>query len=147
MATRLARRLAVLAALLWGAAAFAQAPESTASWKVSQKAVSDDEFELIFTASIEPGWHIYQILFDALPGNVTVHPVPPYLRPGLLWRFTEYICKASGLRMQSGTQGQKGRKQDGKPAHRLTGRLDKGFEQSQPAVIYTNHPSTVILAM
>ena len=61
MATRLARRLAVLAALLWGAAAFAQAPESTASWKVSQKAVSDDEFELIFTASIEPGWHIYTV--------------------------------------------------------------------------------------
>ena len=61
MATRLARRLAVLAALLWGALASAQAPESTASWKVSQKAVADNEYELIFTASIEPGWHIYTV--------------------------------------------------------------------------------------
>ena len=51
----------MLAALLWSVASFAQAPESTASWKVSQKALSDNEYELTFTASIEPGWHIYTV--------------------------------------------------------------------------------------
>ena len=49
----------MLAALLWGAVALAQAPEATATWKVAHKAVSDNEYELTFTATIEPGWHIY----------------------------------------------------------------------------------------
>ena len=53
--------MSLLVALLLGVAAFAQAPESTASWKVSQKALSDNEYELTFTASIEPGWHIYTV--------------------------------------------------------------------------------------
>ena len=47
------------AAFLWSAAAFAQAPEATASWKVSTKEIGDKEYELVFTASIESGWHIY----------------------------------------------------------------------------------------
>ena len=60
MRTRL-RTLAVslAAALLWGAAALAQAPEATATWQVSSKKTGDQEYELIFTASIESGWHIY----------------------------------------------------------------------------------------
>ena len=53
--------MSLLVALLLGVAAFAQAPESTASWKVSPKALSDNEYELTFTASIEPGWHIYTV--------------------------------------------------------------------------------------
>ena len=59
MVFRLARRLALLAAIFYGVSAYSQAPEATASWKVSQKAISSDEYELTFNASIEPGWHIY----------------------------------------------------------------------------------------
>ena len=47
------------AAFLWSAAVFAQAPEATATWKVSTKEIGDKEYELVFTASIESGWHIY----------------------------------------------------------------------------------------
>ena len=91
MATRLARRLAVLAALLWGAAAFAQAPESTASWKVSQKAVSDDEFELIFTASIEPGWHIYTVDHEFNATTVEFDSPEGYAPAGSLVQVTEPV--------------------------------------------------------
>ena len=61
MTSRLRTTLTLLAALFWSVASFAQAPEATASWKVSQKALSDNEYELTFTASIEPGWHIYTV--------------------------------------------------------------------------------------
>ena len=47
------------AAFLWSAAVFGQAPEATATWKVSTKEIGDKEYELVFTASIESGWHIY----------------------------------------------------------------------------------------
>ena len=47
------------AAFLWSGAVFAQAPEATATWKVSTKEIGDKEYELVFTASIESGWHIY----------------------------------------------------------------------------------------
>ena len=49
----------IAAAFLWGAAAFAQAPEATATWKVTPKETGANEYELIFTATIESGWHIY----------------------------------------------------------------------------------------
>ncbi|MBO6222059.1 MAG: thiol:disulfide interchange protein, partial [Bacteroidales bacterium] len=49
----------IAAALLWSAAAFAQAPEATATWKVTPKETGANEYELIFTATIESGWHIY----------------------------------------------------------------------------------------
>ena len=91
MATRIARRLAVLAALLWGAAVFAQAPESTATWKVSQKAVSDDEFELIFTASIEPEWHIYTVDHKYNATSVEFDSPEGYITDGDLVQVTEPV--------------------------------------------------------
>ena len=56
------KAMALVAALLLGSvASFAQAPEATAKWSVSSKAVSGDVFELTFKANIEDGWHIYTI--------------------------------------------------------------------------------------
>ena len=56
------KAMALVAALLiWSVASFAQAPEATAKWSVSGKAVSGNVFELTFKASIEDGWHIYTI--------------------------------------------------------------------------------------
>ena len=56
------KAMALVAALLIGSVAtFAQAPEATAKWSVSSKAVSDNVFELTFKANIEDGWHIYTI--------------------------------------------------------------------------------------
>ncbi|MBR5175273.1 MAG: thioredoxin family protein [Bacteroidales bacterium] len=49
----------IAAAFLWSAAVFAQAPEATATWKVSSKPTGENEYELVFTATIENGWHIY----------------------------------------------------------------------------------------
>ena len=49
----------IAAAFLWGAAVFAQAPDATATWKVSSKPTGENEYELVFTATIENGWHIY----------------------------------------------------------------------------------------
>ncbi len=49
----------IAAAFLWSAAIFAQAPEATATWKVSSKPSGENEYELVFTATIENGWHIY----------------------------------------------------------------------------------------
>ena len=48
-----------MAAVLMGLIASAQAPEATASWKVSSKETGANEYKIIFTASIESGWHIY----------------------------------------------------------------------------------------
>ncbi len=59
MSTPLKRRLATAAAILLGVLSFAQAPEATASWTVSGKELSQGEYELVFTAAVEPGWHIY----------------------------------------------------------------------------------------
>ena len=82
--------LAFLAALLFSVALPAQAPEATASWKVTANAVSDNEYELLFTASIVDGWHIYttahqfnptEVVFDSPAGyepqgSLRVRPVP-----------------------------------------------------------------------
>lgn len=54
--------MALVAVFLLGiTASFAQAPEATAKWSVSSKAVSDNVFELTFKADIEDGWHIYTL--------------------------------------------------------------------------------------
>ncbi len=59
MVTHFKRAIIVMAAVLMGLIASAQAPDATASWKVSSKETGANEYELIFTASIESGWHIY----------------------------------------------------------------------------------------
>ncbi len=59
MVTHFKRAIIVMAGVLMGLIASAQAPDATASWKVSSKETGANEYELIFTASIESGWHIY----------------------------------------------------------------------------------------
>ncbi|MBQ6185433.1 MAG: thioredoxin family protein [Bacteroidales bacterium] len=89
MANKLARRIAVLAALLWGAVALAQAPEATATWKVAHKAVSDNEYELTFTATIEPGWHIYTTDHKYNPTTLEFDEPVGYSPVGTLTQVTE----------------------------------------------------------
>ena len=79
----------MLAALLWGAVALAQAPESTATWKVAQKAVSDSEYELTFTATIEPGWHIYTTDHKYNPTTLEFDEPVGYSPVGSLVQATE----------------------------------------------------------
>ena len=59
MASHIKRAILLLAAVLIGMSAWAQAPEATARWKVTSKETGEKEYELIFTAAIESGWHIY----------------------------------------------------------------------------------------
>ena len=91
MATPLKRKIAFLAALLLGVAVFAQAPESTATWKVSQKPVGQDEIELLFTASIEPGWHIYGVDHKYNPTEVEFDSPSGYSLCGPLTQVTEPV--------------------------------------------------------
>ncbi len=79
----------MLAALLWGAVALAQAPEATATWKVAQKAVSDNEYELTFTATIEPGWHIYTTDHKYNPTTLEFDEPVGYFPVGTLTQVTE----------------------------------------------------------
>ena len=34
-------------------------PKQYVTWKTSLKKISADEYDLVFIASIEPGWHLY----------------------------------------------------------------------------------------
>ena len=62
-------KLAVL--LLWGTAAFAQAPEATATWKVTAGEKTAEGCVLTFTADIIDGWHIYSVSDPYNPVAVT----------------------------------------------------------------------------
>ncbi len=64
----------IAAAFLWSAAAFGQAPDATATWKVSSKPAGDNEYELIFTATIEKGWHIYTTGNQYNPTTLELEP-------------------------------------------------------------------------
>jgi len=64
----------IAAAFLWGAAAFAQAPDATATWKVTSKPAGEGEYELVFTATIENGWHIYTTDNQYNPTTLELEP-------------------------------------------------------------------------
>ena len=82
--------MALVAALLLGSvASFAQAPEATAKWSVSSKAVSGDVFELTFKASIEDGWHIYTIDHEYNPIVIEFTPSEGYSLEGGLNQVTK----------------------------------------------------------
>ena len=84
------KAMALVAALLIGSVAtFAQAPEATAKWSVSSKAVSDNVFELTFKASIEDGWHIYTIDHAYNPIVIEFAESPEYSLEGTLNQITE----------------------------------------------------------
>ncbi len=78
----------VAALLLGGVAAFAQAPEATARWSVSSKAVSDNVFELTFKADIEDGWHIYTVDHEYNPIVIEFAPAQGYSLEGGLVQVT-----------------------------------------------------------
>lgn len=84
------KAIALVAALLIGSVAtFAQAPEATAKWSVSSKAVSDNVFELTFKANIEDGWHIYTIDNAYNPIVIDFADSPEYSLEGTLNQVTE----------------------------------------------------------
>lgn len=84
------KAMALVAALLIGSVAtFAQAPEATAKWSVSSKAVSDNVFELTFKASIEDGWHIYTIDHAYNPIVIDFADSPEYSLEGTLNQVTQ----------------------------------------------------------
>lgn len=84
------KAMALVAALLLGSvASFAQAPEATAKWSVSSKAVSGDVFELTFKASIEDGWHIYTIDHEYNPIVIEFTPSEGYSLEGGLNQVTK----------------------------------------------------------
>ena len=84
------KAMALVAALLFGSvASFAQAPEATAKWSVSSKAVSGDVFELTFKASIEDGWHIYTIDHEYNPIVIEFTPSEGYSLEGGLNQVTK----------------------------------------------------------
>lgn len=84
------KAIALVAALLIGSVAtFAQAPEATAKWSVSSKAVSDNVFELTFKASIEDGWHIYTIDHAYNPIVIEFAESPEYSLEGTLNQVTQ----------------------------------------------------------
>ena len=35
--------------------------ENPAQWSYSQKSLGNNEYELVFKAALEPGWHIYSM--------------------------------------------------------------------------------------
>lgn len=61
------KKLSFLVVLLAGAL-FTQAQEHKAKFKLSTKKVSDCEYDLVFTASIDEGWHVYSIKKTAEDG-------------------------------------------------------------------------------
>lgn len=84
------KAMALVAALLIGSAAsFAQAPEATARWSVSGKAVSGDVFELTFKAVIEDGWHIYTVDHAYNPIMIEFTPGDGYVLEGALTQVTK----------------------------------------------------------
>ena len=84
------KAVALVAALLIGSvASFAQAPEATAKWSVSSKAVSGNVFELTFKATIEDGWHIYTVDHEYNPIVIEFAPSQEYSLAGDLKQVTK----------------------------------------------------------
>ena len=82
--------VALVAALLIGSvASFAQAPEATARWSVSSKAVSGNVSELTFKATIEDGWHIYTVDHEYNPIAIEFTPSEGYSLEGSLKQVTK----------------------------------------------------------
>ena len=80
---------ALLAASLLGAASFAQAPEATATWKVSSRNVANNEYEIIFSGAIVDGWHLYSVDNPNNPISVEFEDAPGYSIEGELYELTK----------------------------------------------------------
>ena len=84
------RTLALLCAVLWSLVAFAQAPEATAKWTVTNKKVSDNVYELTFVGRIADGWHIYPVDHKYTPISVE-YQNPEGYTAGNLVQVTEPV--------------------------------------------------------
>ena len=90
MLTFFKRVSAILAAtLLWSVAAFSQAPDATATWKVTSSDLGSGLYELTFTASIESGWHIYTTDNKYNPTELELDSPVGYSPVGVLTQVTE----------------------------------------------------------
>ncbi|MBR5661961.1 MAG: thioredoxin family protein [Bacteroidales bacterium] len=90
MLTLFKRISAILAAaLLWSVAAFSQAPDATASWKVTSSDLGSGLYELTFTASIESGWHIYTTDNEYNPTELELDSPVGFSLVGVLTQVTE----------------------------------------------------------
>ena len=90
MLTFFKRISAILAAtLLWSVAAFSQAPDATATWKVTSTDLGSGLYELTFTASIESGWHIYTTDNKYNPTELELDSPAGYSPVGVLTQVTE----------------------------------------------------------
>ncbi len=90
MLTFFKRISAILAAtLLWSVAAFSQAPDATATWKVTSSDLGSGLYELTFTASIESGWHIYTTDNKYNPTELELDSPAGYSPVGVLTQVTE----------------------------------------------------------
>ena len=77
------------ATLLWSVAAFSQAPDATATWKVTSSDLGSGLYELTFTASIESGWHIYTTDNKYNPTELELDSPAGYSPVGVLTQVTE----------------------------------------------------------
>ena len=84
------RTLALLCAVIWSVAAFAQAPDATAKWTVTNKKVSDNVYELTFVGRIADGWHIYPVDHKYTPVSVD-YPDQEGFSAGKLVQVTEPV--------------------------------------------------------
>ena len=84
------RTLALFCAVIWSVAAFAQAPDATAKWTVTNKKVSDNVYELTFVGRIADGWHIYPVDHKYTPVSVD-YPDQEGLSAGKLVQVTEPV--------------------------------------------------------
>ncbi len=84
------RTLALLCAVIWSVTAFAQAPDATAKWTVTNKKVSDNVYELTFVGRIADGWHIYPVDHKYTPVSVD-YPGQEGLSAGKLVQVTEPV--------------------------------------------------------
>lgn len=80
----------MLCAVIWSVAAFAQAPDATAKWTVTNKKVSDNVYELTFVGRIADGWHIYPVDHKYTPVSVD-YPDQEGLSAGKLVQVTEPV--------------------------------------------------------
>ena len=80
----------MLCAVIWSVTAFAQAPDATAKWTVTNKKVSDNVYELTFVGRIADGWHIYPVDHKYTPVSVD-YPGQEGLSAGKLVQVTEPV--------------------------------------------------------
>ena len=81
----------VATVLLWGAAAFAQAPESTISWKAASSEVETGLFEIVLSGAIADGWHTYDLSHPLSPTSLTVEESDAYTVEGLPYLLTQPV--------------------------------------------------------